>query len=83
MRAVAYYDWKTDSVRLALGGKKPLRGSKQQCGAHARSTGEPCIARALKNGRCRNHGGMSTGPKTAAGKARALANLKQYQILPF
>ena len=51
----------------------------QRCGAHARSTGKPCVARALANGRCRNHGGMSAGPKTTEGKARALANLKQFR----
>jgi hypothetical protein len=41
-----------------------------RCGAHARSTGQPCKARALENGRCRLHGGASTGPKTAEGRAR-------------
>ncbi len=41
---------------------------KQRCGAHARSTGLPCQAKALANGRCRNHGGLSTGPKTFAGR---------------
>ena len=55
------------------------RRDKARCGAYARSTGKPCKAQALANGRCRNHGGMSTGPKTLEGKARALANLKQYQ----
>ena len=40
-----------------------------RCGAHARSTGEPCKAKAMKNGRCRNHDGMSTGAKTEKGKA--------------
>ena len=39
-----------------------------RCGAHARSTGEPCKAKALPNGRCKNHGGMSTGPKTLEGR---------------
>ena len=39
-----------------------------RCGAHARSTGEPCKAKALPNGRCKNHGGMSTGPKTPEGR---------------
>ena len=57
---------------------KPRR-AKVQCGAHARSTGKPCRAKALANGRCKNHGGMSTGPRTLEGKARALANLKQYR----
>jgi len=40
----------------------------KKCHAHARSTGLPCKAKALANGRCRNHGGLSTGPKTQAGK---------------
>ncbi len=42
--------------------------SAKECGAHARSTGKPCIAAALANGRCKNHGGLSTGPKTQQGK---------------
>ena len=41
---------------------------KVSCGAHAKSTGHPCKAKALANGRCKNHGGMSTGPKTPAGR---------------
>jgi len=41
---------------------------KTKCGAYARSTGNPCQAKALSNGRCKNHGGLSTGPRTAAGK---------------
>jgi len=52
--------------------------SRQRCGAFARSTGKPCLMKALANGRCRLHGGLSTGPKTDEGKERALANLKQY-----
>ena len=45
-----------------------------RCGAHARSTGEPCRAKALPNGRCRNHGGLSTGPKTLEGAAISQAS---------
>ena len=41
---------------------------KKQCGAHARSTGAPCKAKALPNGRCKLHGGLSTGPKTQEGR---------------
>jgi hypothetical protein len=41
---------------------------KVKCGAYARSTGNPCQAKALNTGRCKNHGGMSTGPKTAEGR---------------
>jgi hypothetical protein len=43
---------------------------KIRCGAYARSTGQPCQAKALANGRCRNHGGLSTGPTSEAGKKR-------------
>jgi hypothetical protein len=48
------------------------------CGAMNRR-GLPCQALALDNGRCRNHGGMSTGPKTEDGKRRSLAGLKQFR----
>ena len=42
--------------------------------------GTPCIALGSGNGwRCRLHGGASTGAKTPEGKARALANLRQYR----
>jgi len=41
---------------------------KIKCGAYARSTGKSCQAMALTNGRCKNHGGMSTGPKTTKGR---------------
>ena len=32
-----------------------------RCGAHARTTGEPCKLPAMANGRCRLHGGLSPG----------------------
>jgi hypothetical protein len=41
----------------------------RSCCAQTRA-GHPCRRRALENGRCPNHGGLSTGPKTAVGKAR-------------
>jgi hypothetical protein len=40
-----------------------------RCGAKNRR-GSPCQCPAMKNGRCRLHGGLSTGPKTAAGIKR-------------
>ena len=43
---------------------------KSFCNAYSRSTKRPCIAKALSNGRCRNHGGLSTGAKTSEGKKR-------------
>src|SRR5262252_9440270 len=40
------------------------------CGARTRSGGE-CRSPAMANGRCRMHGGASTGPRTPAGLARS------------
>lgn len=49
------------------------------CGAKARSNGgKPCGQLALANGRCRFHGGLSTGPKTAEGRARRLASVTKH-----
>jgi hypothetical protein len=46
------------------------------CGAKTRR-GTPCRRRDVNNnGRCKLHGGLSTGPRTAAGRERAIANLK-------
>lgn len=44
------------------------------CGAKAKQNNHlPCKKTAMKNGRCRFHGGLSTGPKTKEGKARIAA----------
>lgn len=44
------------------------------CGAKTRA-GTPCKRRNLcDNGRCKLHGGMSTGPKTEKGKQRSALN---------
>jgi hypothetical protein len=40
---------------------------RPRCGAKTRS-GQPCKAQALTSGRCRLHGGLSTGPRTKGGK---------------
>ncbi len=47
----------------------PVSASELTCGAKTRA-GAPCRNIPMKNGRCRMHGGGSTGPKTAAGIAR-------------
>lgn len=39
------------------------------------ATGRPCRALALPSGRCKWHGGMSTGPRTPESKRRSAANL--------
>ena len=49
-----------------------LAQSCSRCGARTRS-GRPCQGPAMSNGRCRMHGGSSTGPKTAEGLARIRA----------
>jgi hypothetical protein len=41
-----------------------------KCEAHARTTGKPCRAPAMENGRCKLHGGLSTGPRTKKGLER-------------
>lgn len=32
-----------------------------RCGAHCRTTGQPCLNFPMPNGRCRMHGGKSSG----------------------
>ncbi|HXV24471.1 MAG TPA: HGGxSTG domain-containing protein [Alphaproteobacteria bacterium] len=49
----------------------------RRCGARRKQDGLPCVAKLLANGRCKFHGGMSTGPRTLEGRARSLANLRQ------
>lgn len=50
----------------------PSRGEK--CEAMTRQ-GTACQCKALSNGRCKLHGGLSTGPKTKEGKLASTANL--------
>lgn len=64
---------KSKSVALAKFFLKARR-----CGAKSkRNDHQPCRQPAMKNGRCRLHGGKSTGPRTPEGKDRAArANFK-------
>ena len=50
----------------------PLARSARRCGAKTRA-GSPCKQPAMRNGRCRMHGGASTGPRTAEGLERIRA----------
>lgn len=70
--------WARASAAEAAGRYVPscpsyLRGLT--CGA-IKKTGERCGSTTLcANGRCKFHGGASTGPRTPEGRARALQNL--------
>lgn len=63
---------------------KTHRSNRGECGAKTRK-GTPCQASPVwcaaqdkpKNGRCKLHGGLSTGPKTAAGKEAIRASNKK------
>jgi len=49
------------------------------CGARTQA-GHPCRGRSIPGKRrCRWHGGCSTGPRTTEGRARAMANLRQFR----
>lgn len=48
----------------------PCESDVSTCGAKTRR-GASCRNLPMRNGRCRMHGGTSTGPKTAAGLAKA------------
>jgi hypothetical protein len=43
----------------------------RRCGARSKRTGKPCRAAAMPNGRCKLHGGKSTGPRTPEGLERS------------
>lgn len=46
-----------------------MRPGQSLCGARTRA-GHPCKGPAMANGRCRMHGGPSTGPRTPEGLER-------------
>lgn len=41
-----------------------------RCGATCKRTGQPCKGAGMENGRCRMHGGPSTGARTVEGQER-------------
>lgn len=61
------------STNVNIGAPSPPSANQSICGARTRK-GEPCQCKPLKpGGRCKFHGGMSTGPKTPEGIARIVA----------
>jgi hypothetical protein len=60
---------------LLRNGNQPYNlGHTKRCGASTRAGGA-CLQPAMANGRCRLHGGLSTGAKTAEGKVRQQASV--------
>ena len=56
----------------------PLECRDMVCGGKGRRSKRPCQCKEIySNGRCKWHGGASTGPKTAEGKARSQSNLRR------
>lgn len=51
----------------------------RRCGAHSRTTDAPCRNPAMSNGRCRMHGGKSTGRPVTHGRntKRAISERKE------
>ena len=57
-------------VLLRNGNPQGNPNNAPRCGAKTRK-GTPCKAPAMANGRCRMHGGKSTGPRTPEGLERS------------
>lgn len=52
------------------------------CCARGRRKGTPCQSKEIyRNGRCKWHGGLSTGPKTEEGKGRSARNLPPFKVI--
>jgi len=51
-----------------------------RCGAKCKQRDGFCLNPAMNNGRCRIHGGKSTGPKPKHGQASAGAKLRRQSI---
>jgi len=62
--------------RVRIIGWNEHKCDRPKCGARTRVGGSCKAPAARGKARCRMHGGLSTGPKTAEGKARTLAACK-------
>jgi hypothetical protein len=69
--------WIDDRLRVRCLWRAPKRNQRPECGAKCRD-GHACRAPAVwdklnncpRNGRCKLHGGKSTGPRTQEGRQR-------------
>ena len=70
------------TLRLLVPKERPAPGGRwKPCGAFARSTGKPCQAPGNgRGGRCKLHGGMSTGPRTEQGRRRLQEAMKEWWV---
>jgi len=65
---------------------KPMREARAalamhpRCGAYCRTTGEACKAPAMANGRCRMHGGKSTGRPIVHGRTTKEARAQRREV---
>lgn len=62
-----------NAMRLAAMNAAP------RCGAHARTTGRPCRGPAMRNGRCRMHGGRA-GRKPTHGRYTSAATGERRRV---
>lgn len=62
--------------------QKALEALKQapKCGAHCRTTNQPCRNASMANGRCRMHGGKATGPRPRHGRSTKAARKRRSEI---
>ena len=88
-KGLSYHMWQVFRERRAAAGEGYLgKRDLPLCGAKCRD-GHVCQAKAIAwwsqsaelwyvvNGRCKNHGGLSTGPRTADGKRRCAEASRQ------
>ncbi len=76
--------WIDNAFILRYVRRTPKRFWRQECGAKCRD-GHACRAPAVRdkrtnrprNGRCKLHGGLSTGPRTEEGRARIAATQRE------
>ena len=69
-RPAASSEARSNRGRLNNGNRPGDYMKALRCGAKTRAGGCACRQPAMANGRCRFHGGKSTGARTAAGRAR-------------
>lgn len=70
-----------EQARPRRAASKVRKRDRPLCGAKTRQGGS-CNRRAMPGkGRCPNHGGLATGPRTVEGKARSICNLPCYRLL--